>query len=286
MQSETISFTIQDIDYLRHGDRAFKMRLFKPDVPGRHPAVIDVHGGAWNRGDLTTCAGRDEALAAAGLVVAAIDFRHAEDGYPTSLADINYAIRWLKAHASEHGVDPARIGITGQSSGGHLAMLAAMRPEDPRYAAIPLEGKGGDGVDATVRCVGMAWPVINPASRYRHALRVQARTEPPGWVDGIPECHDIYWGTMEAMEEGNPTLMLERGEAVLTPPALWVQGRPDEVHDYLDTDSGATVNEPERFVENYRKAGGEIDLVVIEQETRDSDTSYQPLAKFFLKHLR
>ena len=92
--------------------------------------------------------------------------------------------------------------------------------------------------------------------------------DPGRWVDGIPECHDTYWGTMEAMEEGNPTLMLERGEKVLTPPALWVQGRPDEVHDYLDTDSDVTLNEPERFVENYRKAGGEIDLVIIEQETR------------------
>jgi len=70
----------------------------------------------------------DEALAEAGIVAAAIDFRHAGDGYPTSLADINYAVRWLKAHAGEYRVDPGRIGLSGQSSGGHLAMLAAMRP--------------------------------------------------------------------------------------------------------------------------------------------------------------
>ena len=201
------------------------MRLFFPDGDGPFPAVIDLHGGAWNRGDLTTCRDRDEALAEAGLVAAAIDFRHAGDGYPTSLVDINYAVRWLKAHAGEYRVDADRVGLSGQSSGGHLAMLAAMRPDDPRYAAIPLDGVSGE-FDARVRCVGMSWPVINPLSRYRHAKRVQARAEPPGWVAEIPECHDRYWVTEEAMAEGNPTLALERGEAVETPPALWVQGRP------------------------------------------------------------
>ena len=62
--------------------------------------MIDVHGGAWTNGDRTECQARGEALAAAGLVVAAIDFRQAADGYPTSLIDINYATRWLKAHAA------------------------------------------------------------------------------------------------------------------------------------------------------------------------------------------
>ena len=87
------------------------------------------------------------------------------------------------------------------------------------------------------------------------------------------------------MAEGNPVLALERGEAVRTPPALWVQGRPDEVHDYRDLDSGAEVNEPERFAGLYRAAGGEIELLYIEQATRYSPTSFDPLARFFNRHL-
>ena len=268
-----------DIGYLDHGGGALAMRVFRPDGRGPFPAVIDIHGGAWNRSDLTACRERDEALAAAGIVAAAIDFRHAGDGYPSSLADINYAIRWFKARAGEFGADPGRVGLSGQSSGGHLAMLAAMRPEDERYAAIPLDG--GAGIDARVRCVGMSWPVINPLSRYRHARRAEARAEPPAWVAGIPECHDTYWGGEAAMAEGNPLLALERGEAVETPPALWVQGRPDEVHDYRDLDSGAEANEPERFAALYRAAGGEIEIVYIEQATRSSPSSFEPLARFF-----
>ncbi len=63
------------------------------------------------------------------------------------------------------------------------------------------------------------------------------------------------------MAEGNPVLALERGEKVMTPPALWVQGKPDIVHDYRDPEAPIPGNEPERFVADYRKAGGSIDLL-------------------------
>lgn len=177
------------------------------------------------------------------------------DGYPASSQDINLAIRWVKAHAARLGLDAGRVGLCGQSSGGHLAMLAAMRPEDARYAALPLED-GVPAVDASVRCVVMAWPVINPLSRYRHAQRGRAEATPPAWIGDIPERHDLYWKTEAAMAEGNPMLALERGEPVRTPPALWVQGRPDGAHDYRDPESPIEANEPERFVADYRKAGG------------------------------
>ena len=283
MASELRTIATTDIAYLHHGGEALTMRVFAPDGAGPFPAVIDLHGGAWNRSDLTACRERDEALADAGIVAAAIDFRHAGDGYPSSLADINYAIRWFKAHAGEFAADPARIGLSGQSSGGHLAMLAAMRPDDPRYAAIPLDGAAE--IDARVRCVGMSWPVINPLSRYRHAKRVLARPAPPGWVVEIPECHDRYWVTEAAMAEGSPLLALERGEDVEMPPALWVQGRPDEVHDYRDLDSDAEVNEPERFARGYRAAGGAIEMLYIDNAIRSSAASFDPLARFFNRHL-
>ena len=68
------------------------------------------------------------------------------------------------------------------------------------------------------------------------------------------------------MAEGNPMLALERGEKVLTPPAIWFQGRGDTLHDYKDEDSRFPGNEPQRFVADYRKAGGEIDLHYIEMD--------------------
>jgi acetyl esterase/lipase len=284
MPSGTYEFTTEDLEYLRHGDRALKLRVFRPRGDGPFPAVIDLHGGAWCNGDLNECKARDEVLAASGLVAIALDFRHAADGYPTSLIDINYAIRWVKANAAKLGVRADLIGLSGQSSGGHLAMLSAMRPRDPRYVSVALPA-GAPHVDATVQCVAMTWPVINPLSRYRHARRARDTANPPAWVGNIPERHDTYWKTEANMAEGNPVLALERGEKVMTPPALWVQGKPDIVHDYRDPESPVDANEPERFVADYRKAGGSIELLYIDYATRAGNASHDPVTAFFHQQL-
>ena len=283
MTTETLEFTTDDIAYLEHDGEALMLRLYRPLGPGPFPLVVDLHGGAWTRGSLAECQSRDEVLVQAGFAAAALDFRHADDGYPSSLIDINYALRWLKSQSGPLRIDPERVGMTGQSSGGHLAMLAAMRPSDPRYASIPLPADA-PACTANVRCVAMTWPVINPLSRYRHALRLRKQAEPPAWTASIPERHDIYWRNEENMAEGNPLLALERGEAVETPPALWVQGRPDQIHDYHDPESGLDLNEPERFARRYREAGGEIEVHYVDQAAR-AEASHAPLTAFFRKHL-
>src|ERR1700704_3930513 len=72
--TKTYEFTTEDIEYLRHGDRALKLRLYKPRGAGPFPAVVDLHGGAWGKGSLEECRGRDEVLAKSGLLVAGLDF--------------------------------------------------------------------------------------------------------------------------------------------------------------------------------------------------------------------
>ena len=166
---------IWEEDFREVPTRMLLARICQPIGDGPFPVLLDLHGGAWNNGDLNECRPRDEAIARAGVASAALDFRHAADGYPTSLVDINYAVRWLKSRAGDLGLDAGRVALAGQSSGGHLAMLAAMRPDDPRYASIALDGASAD---ASVCCVAMTWPVINPLSRYRHALRLRAGDEP------------------------------------------------------------------------------------------------------------
>ena len=82
----------------------------------------------------------------------------------------------------------------------------------------------------------MSWPVINPLSRYRLAKRALAGANPPEWPKAIIARQDAYWRSEANMEEGNPMLALERGEKVLTPPAVWFQGRGDLLHDYKDAE--------------------------------------------------
>jgi len=195
-----------------------------------------------------------EPLAKSGVVVVSLDFRMppADAGYPASLADINYAIRWCKARAAELGSRPDMVGILGVSSGGHQAMLAAMRPDDARYAALPFPGKAA--VDASLRCVVLCWPVIDPLGRYQYA-KAQRGGVHAKQADEWMRCHDQYWPDEAAMAEGNPTRALERGETVRIPPVIYLQGNADIAHPAPDR---------ERFIANYRKAGGRVDLHLFE----------------------
>lgn len=247
---------IEDVEYIRHGDRPLLARVYKPRGRGPFPMIVDLHGGAWCKKDRTSDAGTDEPLAKSGVVVVALDFRMPpQAGYPASLADINYAVRWCKARAAQFGGRADRVGMLGVSSGGHQAMLAAMRPADPRYAELALPG--ATGVDASVACVVLCWPVIDPLGRYRYAKEMQAGGDAQlvkaanEWV----ACHDKYWAGEAEMAEGNPLAALERGEKFPLPPVLYLQGTADVAHPRVYRD---------RFVAGYRKAGGRVDLHLFE----------------------
>jgi acetyl esterase/lipase len=233
---------IEDIEYQRVGDAPLLARLYRPAGTGPVPAVVDVHGGAWATGDRLNNAAMDAALAAAGVVVMAIDFRMPPAApYPAAVADVNFAIRWLKAHAAELGSRPALVGGVGTSSGGHLIMLSTLRPFDPRYTAVPLDGAAG--IDARLPYVVACWPIVDPLARYRMAKE--------RGVQRLVENHDVFFQGEAAMEEGNPQLILERGEKADLPPALVLQGTNDD---------NVTPDMADRFAAAYRKAGGSVEL--------------------------
>jgi len=249
---------IKDVEYLRHGDRPLLARMFMPRGDGPFPMIVDLHGGAWCRGDRLSDTVMNEPLARSGVVVAALDFRMPPDAsYPGSLMDISYGIRWVKSRAQDFRGRPDLVGIMGASSGAHQAMLLAMKPRDPKYAALPSPA-GAPAVDGRVRCAVLCWPVIDPLSRYRYAKKLKAGGPPyPDVVDRVLPSHDEYWRTEDAMAEGNPTLALERGEPVEMPPVLYLQGTKDMAHPRPDLD---------RFVAQYRKIGGQVDLELLEGE--------------------
>lgn len=253
---KTYDIAVEDVEYLRHGDMPLLARLFKPRGQGPFSLIVELHGGAWNLGDRLQDTDLNEALAQSGIVVAALDFRMPPvASYPASLADINYAIRWFKTRAMEFDSRPDWVGAFGLSSGGHMAMLAGMRPYDRRYAALPLPA-GAPAVDARLRCVVMGAPVIDPLGRYRYAKQLKAGGKPyPEFVDLVLPLHDKYWQSEEAMAEGSPVRALERGERVELPPVLYIQDTRDVIHPRVDLD---------RFVAQYRQAGGQVELELFE----------------------
>src|SRR5438067_12382490 len=130
---------VEDVEYQRQGGKALLARVYRPAGTGPFPAVVQVHGGAWTSKDRTDNDFISRAFAESGILVASLDFRMPPEApYPASLADINLGIRWLKARARTYGSRPDWVGIFGTSSGGHQVVLAAMRPGDPPYAALPV----------------------------------------------------------------------------------------------------------------------------------------------------
>src|SRR6059036_1907010 len=77
---------VSDVEYVRHGDKPLLARLFKPRGSGPFPIIVDLHGGAWYRGDRTNDTPINEPLARSGVVVAALDFRMPPEGaYPAAM---------------------------------------------------------------------------------------------------------------------------------------------------------------------------------------------------------
>src|SRR5262245_18692755 len=130
-----------DVVYARPGGKDLLARVYRPKGEPSAPLVglVDAHGGAWNRFDRTVGVHHGRGLAAAGVVVASLDFRQGPDHkHPTASADVAAGVRWMRAHARRLGVDPARIGLAGQTSGGHLALLFSVRRGAFDQAGVPI----------------------------------------------------------------------------------------------------------------------------------------------------
>ena len=254
----TYEIQIEDVEYLRHGDKPFLARLFKPQGSGPFPVMVELHGGAWVNGNREDGNVSNEALARNGVIVVALDFRvPPEAPYPASFADIHYGIRWCKAHAEGWNGISDKIGAMGTSSGAHQAMLLGMRPNDSRYAALSLTN-GATEVDGTLGCVIMVSPVIDPLGRYHYAKGLRNDVKPPESVgERTVAMHDLYWVTEETMAEGAPARILAGGERTELPPTLCLARSYEAAHPRPDLDE---------FIMQYRKAGGQIDVTIFEEE--------------------
>lgn len=118
----------REVVYSRAGGEPILLDLLRPRTDELRPAVLLIHGGGWRRGERAHVDSMARALAAEGFVGVALDFRLADAPrvvFPGPIADARCAVRWLRTHGPEHGVDPDRIGAVGFSSGGHMAAMLA-----------------------------------------------------------------------------------------------------------------------------------------------------------------
>jgi len=231
--------TVSEVEFRRNAaGRMLMARVYQPVGDGPFPTVLDLHGGAWNAKDRKAEEPMDRAIASSGVLVVAIDMTLAPEApYPASVQDANYGVRWLKSRAKSWKGDASRIGIYGSSSGGHIAELLAMRPRDPRYNAIGLDGSTAD---AAIAFVAMRSPVSNPVARFENAQRLKR--------DAMMKNTTTYFAPWDTIHESNPQEILERHEKVSLPPLLIMQGALDD---------NVLPSIQEKFAATYRAAGGD-----------------------------
>lgn len=111
--------------------------IYVPATKGPHPLVLYIHGGGWvgghtrHSGALADFPAVLARLAAEGFTVASLEYRLAgEAKFPAQLQDAKAALRFLRDHAGQYRIDPARVGIWGGSAGGHLTALTALTCHD------------------------------------------------------------------------------------------------------------------------------------------------------------
>jgi acetyl esterase len=241
--------------------RQLVARIYQPQGSGPFPVLLDLHGGAWSRKDRLANEPMDQAVAAAGMLVVAVDLRlSAEAPYPASVQDANYGVRWLKWKAADWNGDASTLGVLGSSSGGHIALLLGMRPRDARYNAIALPE--APELDATAAYVATRAPISDPHARFLVAEKIKR--------EELTKASRTYFQPWENIHEGNPQEILDRREKVGLPPLLIMQGGAD--------DHMLPANQ-RKFAAAYRSAGGEVQFELFEGGEHEWTAQPGPLAE-------
>lgn len=129
----------RDLAYVRDGHARQKLDLFLPEKStGPIPLVIWVHGGGWQNGSKDQCLPLRLGFTARGYAVASLNYRlsgHAV--FPAQIEDCQAAVRWLRDHANDYGLDPERFAVWGASAGGHLVALLGTAGDSAEFAPTP-----------------------------------------------------------------------------------------------------------------------------------------------------
>jgi acetyl esterase/lipase len=256
------------VEYSNPADEHLQLNLARPKTgTGPFPAVLCIHGGGFRAGKREHYDNLCVKLAERGYVAATITYRLApKHQFPAAVQDTKAAVRWLRANAQKYNIDPAKIGVTGGSAGGHLAQFLGVTANVPQF-----EGTGGNPEQSSsVTCVVNVYGPSDFTKSYGKS--VDAHEVLPLWFGGNLDtkrdlhiqASPLYWVTPNAA----PTLCIHGTEDkyVAHEQAVWL----------VDKLKAATV---------------EAELLTLEGaghgfKGADAEKAEQALFEFFDKHLK
>ena len=262
---------MKDVAYVKDGHERQVLDLYVPeDASEPLPVIIWIHGGGWMNGSKDGCPPLRKGYAQKGYAVASINYRlsgHAT--FPAQIEDCKAAIRWLKAHAEEHHLDPQRFGVWGSSAGGHLVALVGTSGDVKEFDV-------GEYLDQSSR-VQAVCDFYGPTD-----FKVFVTTE--GYTDHAnpqsPESKLIGGAVLENQEKVdrvNPITYVTKDD----PPFLIVHGSADPV---------VPINQSQLLLAALQKEGIKADFHTIEDAKHGGPEFAAPeidtmVAKFFAAHL-
>jgi acetyl esterase/lipase len=160
----------ENVRYATRGDEALTGTLYSPHGRGPYPALIALHGGGWRLAGADVYAYLGPWLAKHGYVVFAPKYRLAKAGqpsFPHAVHDVRAAVQFVKGHAQEFRVEQERIGLLGESAGGHLAALVALAGDHPFFRDGNAGGPFGD-LSTSVKVAVPVYGIFDLAAQWRH----------------------------------------------------------------------------------------------------------------------
>jgi acetyl esterase len=207
--------TQKDIKYGEAGGKPLLLDARIPDGPGPFPAVVIVHGGGWSSGD-KAMAGEVQPildpLTQGNIAWFSVNYRLSRQArYPACIEDVEAAVQFVRAHAKDYNIDPEKIAISGDSAGGHIVDMLAVRatPDHPerRLAAVVCFYGPNDLVEDSFRRNG-------PSPSLQALFGI-----PPDKLDTA---------TVKLLQDASPTAFISPN----LPPYLLLHGTADQSVDY------------------------------------------------------
>lgn len=212
----------RNIVYRRVAGRELKLDVALPREGGvGRPAIMQIHGGGWIIGDK-----REQGwplighLAANGWVCFNVNYRLSPGAtWPDHIEDLKYALKWIREHADEYGIDPNFIACTGGSAGGHLTAMMGLTANDPEYQ------RGFEDADTTVQAAIPVYGVFDFTNRQESIDPTMRHTLLEPWV-----MKSFFEDAREDYERASPLDRIHPD----APPFLIVHGDRDTLAPVLD----------------------------------------------------
>lgn len=207
-----------DVVYATYGDLDRKLQIIMPSRSEyKFPLVVFIQGSAWRQQDVYSGIPNLSHIAAKGYVVASVEIRDTGIArFPAAVEDVKCAIRFMRRNAEEYGVNPDRVAVWGDSSGGHLSLMTGLTMGDYDNG---LYSEQSDEVSAVIDYYGVS--DLLTLGKYNHILDHDAADSPEGlFIGGKVQEH------MELAKKASP---LHQDLNKPLPPFLIVHGDSDQV---------------------------------------------------------